>query len=421
MCENFSFFILILPASLQDRFKSTKEMITVQEAEAIVLRHCFTPGIITVRLTEAVGRVLAENVYADRDFPPFDRVAMDGIAISFEQYADGTRRFPIQDVQAAGEPVKTLGEPTHCMEVMTGAVLPIGTNTVVRYEDLEIKNSEATVIIDSIIKRQNIHSKGQDAKQKDLLIGRGTLISPAEIALLATVGYGTVQVFNYPRTAIIASGDELIPVSEVPLAHQIRRSNTYAIEASMKMLGWETVQFHFPDDKEILNKELKTILNTFDVIILSGGVSKGKFDYIPDVLKARGIDNKFHQVSQRPGKPFWFGSSAQGKVVFALPGNPVSTFMCFHRFVKPWFLKSLGQSEQPVHAILAKDFKFEPKLTYFLQVMVKNEAGYLMAYPQAGGGSGDFANLKEVNGFLELPLEKTVFKSGEVYPFIPFR
>jgi molybdopterin molybdotransferase len=396
-------------------------MITVQEAEAIVLRHCFTPKITPVVLTDAVGRVLAQDVHADRDFPPFNRVAMDGISISFARFANGVREFFIEDIQPAGEAVKTLGTPSSCMEVMTGAVLPIGTDTVIRYEDLEINNGRARITIDNVVKGQNIHVKGQDAKAKDLLIASGTLISPAEIAVLATVGCSTVSVLSHPKTAIIASGDELIPVEGIPLDHQIRRSNTHAVHASMQKLGWRAEQFHFPDDREILNSELSRILNEFDVIILSGGVSKGKFDYIPEVLANCGIQNQFHQVSQRPGKPFWFGTSANQKIVFALPGNPVSTFMCFHRFVKPWFLKSLKQPERLVQAILAVDFKFEPKLTYFLQVMVNNEEGKLLAYPKAGGGSGDFANLKDVDGFLELPLEKTVFKAGEVYPFIPFR
>jgi molybdopterin molybdotransferase len=176
-----------------------------------------------------------------------------------------------------------------------------------------------------------------------------------------------------------------------------------------------------PDREDVLRDTLREIVSTFDILILSGGVSKGKFDFIPKVLESIGLKKKFHQVSQRPGKPFWFGVSDSGKVAFALPGNPVSTYMCFYRYIKPWALKSIGLSTEFDPVFLAKDFPFPPKLTFFLQVDVKNEKGKMMAYPAMGGGSGDFANLKNVSGFVELELEKTEFKAGDLVPFIPFR
>jgi molybdopterin molybdotransferase len=168
-------------------------------------------------------------------------------------------------------------------------------------------------------------------------------------------------------------------------------------------------------------KSLRKILDDYDVLILSGGVSKGKFDFVPEVLEGLGIKKLFHQVSQRPGKPFWFGTSGAGKVAFALPGNPVSTFMCFYRYVRPWIYKSLGTDYGHPSAILEKDYSFAPPLTCFLQVTVRNESGKTIARPIPGGGSGDFANLKNITGFLELPLEKDQFKAGEVYPYISFR
>jgi molybdopterin molybdotransferase len=279
----------------------------------------------------------------------------------------------------------------------------------------------ASVLVESVLQKQSIHAQAQDARKGEILVEAGIVISPAEVALLATVGKSSVSVRALPRAAIVASGDELVSIESNPEPHQIRRSNTFALEAAMKKLGWSGTQHHFPDDLEVLRKSLKSLVADHDVVILSGGVSKGKFDYIPQVLNEIGVKQLFHQISQRPGKPLWFGATNDGKVVFALPGNPVSTFMCFHRFVKPWLFKSMGISNQFSKAMLGTDFKFEPQLTYFLQVALKNEEGKLVAHPKAGGGSGDFANLKEVDGFLELPLEKTLFKAGEVYPFIPFR
>ena len=170
------------------------------------------------------------------------------------------------------------------------------------------------------MKGQSIHQKGQDASQGETLLKPGMILSPAEIALLASVGKSEVSVFSSPKAAIVASGDELVEINAKPELHQIRRSNTYAIQAAMKTLGWEGTQFHLPDQKDVLLRSLKTIEENHEVIILSGGVSKGKFDFIPRVLEEIGIKKLFHQVSQRPGKPFWFGISEKGKAVFALPG-----------------------------------------------------------------------------------------------------
>lgn len=396
-------------------------MISVQEASASILSHLYKPDTRRIPLQEAVGSVLAEPITADRDFPPFHRVTMDGIAIAFDTWEKGKRTFLIESTQAAGEPRKALANAANAIEVMTGAMLPAGTDTVVRYEDLTMESPNATITVDNIVRGQSIHRQGQDAASGEVLLPPAMILSPAEIAVLASVGKTVVKVKNYPLTAVIASGDELVEVGQTPLPHQIRRSNTYAIEAAMKTIGWKGDQFHLPDDKDTLRRSLEKILKQYDNVILSGGVSQGKFDFIPGVLESLGVKKVFHQVSQRPGKPFWFGASAEGKTAFALPGNPVSTFMCFYRYILPWLWKSLGVEVQPQYAVLAEDFTFTPRLTYFLQVSVKNDGGMLMAYPDAGGGSGDFANLKKIDGFLELPMERSEFKAGESLPFIPFR
>lgn len=396
-------------------------MVTVEEATRVVLSHLFKPTVTKVDLNDAVGRVLAEAVKADRDFPPFNRVAMDGIAIWYDEWENGKREFYIEETQGAGQPQKSLKDVQNCMEVMTGAILPEGTDTVIRYEDVSIQGNMATLLVDTIEEGQNIHVQGQDAERNDTLLSPGIILSPAEIALLASVGMVDVPVYSFPRTAIISSGDELIEVTEVPELHQIRRSNTYAIDAAMKMIGWESTQYHIYDQKDFVIESLKVIAENHDLLIVSGGVSKGKFDFIPEALESINVKKLFHQVSQRPGKPFWFGESKKGKIVFALPGNPVSTYMCFYRYILPWIWKSLHVTKEQQYAVLAEDYTFQPKLTYFLQVTVKNEGGRLMAYPDAGGGSGDFANLKNVTGFLELPLEKSIFKAGEVFPYYSFR
>lgn len=395
-------------------------MITVSEATAIVLSHSVETGVEEISIQEACGRVLKETVRADRDFPPFNRVSMDGIAIAFQAWQKGERIFTIEGIQAAGQQQKQLSTSTACLEVMTGAMLPLGTDTVIPYENLEIKDGKARINTEKIEQGENIHRQGVDARNQDELLTPGIKISPAEVALMAAVGKKKITVAAFPKTAIISTGDELIPVELIPLPYQIRRSNSYALQAALRELGCVADQFHLPDQPEILEAEVKKILQHYSLVIFSGGVSKGKYDYIPQTLERNGIQKRFHQVSQRPGKPLWFGTSAK-HVVFALPGNPVSTYMCFYRYIKPWLMKSLGVETQPQQVVLAQNFTFKPVLTYFLQVRVKNEMSQLKAWPDAGGGSGDFANLKDVDGFIELPADVTEFKAGQVFRYYPFR
>lgn len=396
-------------------------MVSVRQATQILSSVSCSMGNETVQLNNAAGRVLAEPIVADRDFPSFDRVAMDGIAIHTKTYEAGHRKFKIEAVHAAGNPGVKLQHTANCIEVMTGAILPEGTDAVIRYEDLEVKDNTATIKVGQVKKGMNIHPQAQDAKKAEVLLQPGQVISPAEVALLAAVGKGTVQVKSFPKTAVVSSGDELVEVNATPEQHQLRRSNVYALQAAMNRVGWQAELFHLADTREQTGKFVRELLQHFTILILSGGVSKGKYDFIPDALTENGVDKKFHQVSQRPGKPFWFGSRSDGKVVFALPGNPVSTYVCFYTYIFPWMMAQMGAVRKPKSAILAEDVTFAPSLTYFLQVHTFMDAGRLMAQPRPGGGSGDFVNLKEVDGFLELPAEMSVFKAGEAYPFIEFR
>jgi len=396
-------------------------MISVSEATTIILSQLFKPSAVRLKLQDCTGKVLAAPVVADRDLPAFHRVAMDGIAILYKEWEKGRRTFIIAGTQAAGEEQKAVPDSTQCMEVMTGAILPAGCDTVIRYEDLEVTNTEATIKTDAVAAWQSIHQQAADARKGQVLLEPGQIIAPSEVALLASVGHAEVRVFDFPGVAIISTGDELVDMQTIPASWQIRRSNSYALQASVREMGGDATCFHLEDDQAAMEESLTEIVRQYGVVILSGGVSKGKFDFVPAVLENIGIRKLFHQVSQRPGKPFWFGRSDNGTTAFALPGNPVSTFMCFYRYVKPWILKSLGAPSEEQFAILGKDFSFPNALTYFLQVAARSERGCQIADPVPGGGSGDFANLKNVTGFLELPLERSDFKAGEVFPYISFR
>jgi len=392
-------------------------MITVEEAEKIILAQTVDYGAEIVPFELALGRVLAENIKADRDLPPFNRVTMDGIAVSYEAIESGISTFRIKATQAAGDEPVDIEEHTECVEIMTGAMLPESTNTVIRYEDLELRAGLATLVTNEIRRGQNVHYKGKDKKQDDLVAAVGELVTPAIISLLASVGEAELRVKKLPRVVILSSGNELVEVDQDPGPFQIRRSNNYTVKAVLKEHGLEADMLHLPDDKEIIKKQLQICLENYDAILLSGGISMGKFDHIPKALQELNVNQLFHKVQQRPGKPFWFGKHQNGQLVFAFPGNPVATFMCLHRYFLPWLHSSLGVKEKPVlRAVLSQRLSFHFPLKYFLQVKLHyNEYCQLMATPVEGNGSGDFANLADTDAFMELPIEKNEFKRGEVF------
>jgi molybdopterin molybdotransferase len=402
-------------------------MISSADALTIVLSHLLPLPRIRVPLAEAVDHVLQEEVRADRDFPPFDRVTMDGIALVHQAWEQGQQTFLVEEMQKAGQPQKQLLEPTACLEVMTGAMLPMGTDTVIRYEDLELyeegSNRFARVQTGPKVAGQNIHRRGSDQLEGDLLLKPGILLGPAEIAVAASVGKDPLLVCRPPVLAVVSTGDELVEVTQQPQPHQIRKSNVYMLQAALRQAGIQAERFHLPDVKEDISRELERLLGQFDAILLSGGVSMGKADFVPEVLAGLGVEKLFHQVAQRPGKPFWFGKSPAGKVAFALPGNPVSTFVCYFKYVVPWLQASMQEKPAPLPvAALAQDYSFPPDLTFFLTVRTERAAdGRLLAHPVRAGGSGDFTSLLQADGFLELPRHQKDFKAGEVFPFIRFR
>lgn len=398
-------------------------MISIEQATEIVLANTIELPTISVDLNHAIGHQLREDLYADRDFPPFHRVTMDGIAIYFDFLKKGQRTFKIEGIQAAGAPQQAIASPENCMEVMTGAVLPHGLDTVIRYEDITIQDGVATINIDSTTKQKNVHHQGTDRTKGSLIVKSGGIISPAEIGVAATVGKSTLQVSKLPKVAIIATGDELVEVQQTPAPHQIRTSNVYTIASLLGKHHISADFHHIVDDKATTYQRLQQCLDHYDVLLLSGGVSKGKYDYVPEVLEQLAVKKLFHRVKQRPGKPFWFGKSPLGKIVFALPGNPVSSFMCTNRYFLPWLRASMGHSPFPYpYAILTQDFYFKPNLQYFLQVKISyNTTGTILAHPVEGKGSGDLANLVDADGFLELPADRTEFKKGEVFRFIAYR
>lgn len=396
-------------------------MIRVKEAKNIILNTTQYFGVEEIPFLNSVGRILKEDIVADRDFPPFNRVSMDGIAIDFDTFQKGQREFLIEGIQPAGSPQISLQNKENCVEVMTGAMLPKNTNTVIRYEDVEIEKGIVKIQIDEVKNLQNIHQKGKDRKAGEVLIQQNTIISAAEIGVLATVGKSNVKVAKQPKIMIISTGDELVGVDETPEAHQIRRSNVFTLVSLLERINIPSEIDHITDDKPVLKQKIATYLQKYDVLLFSGAVSKGKFDFLPEVFDELGVEKLFHRVSQRPGKPFWFGQTKTCKL-FAFPGNPNSTFVNSLAYFYPWYYKSVGIETQEETAILKEDVTFKPNLTYFLQVKLSDKFGHLLATPIQGNGSGDLASLVNADAFIQLPkTDETLFKQGENYPVIRYR
>lgn len=398
-------------------------MIDTTAALEILAQHTIDFGTEEIALSDSLNRVLKENWSSDRDLPPYDRVTMDGIAINFQSYAKGIRSFPVEGIAAAGMEQQHLQNAQNCLEVMTGAVLPLNSNTVIRYEDLSIENGIARINVNTIKQQQNVHFKGEDRKANTIVIPTNTSISTAEIGVGASLGKSRVKVAKLPKVMVISTGDELVGIEEQPKAHQIRRSNVYRLLTSLKAHKISADDTHLNDDPKEIRAQLATFLTTYDVIILSGGVSKGKFDYVPEILAELGVTKLFHRVKQRPGKPFWFGQYKKTCTIFALPGNPTSSFLCTQRYFLPWLHHTqTGRFPKVPHAILAQAVEFKPYLTYFLEVKLDyNEKGQILATPIKGNGSGDIANPVNADAFIELPSGKNLFQIGEIYPIYKYR
>lgn len=392
-------------------------MISVKQAQALILANTKPLGITRIPLAKCDGRVLRENIYADRDQPACDRATMDGIALRYRELTSGVRRLRIAGTQKAGIPAQTLKTSRSCYEIMTGAVMPHGSDCVIPVEKVRIEKGWA--VLDSSIRatpREHVHRQGQDYRRRALLLKAGTYLDAQQIALAAAAGKKQLPVTVSPQIAIIGTGDELIDVGRPIKYFQVRRSNAYTLQAICRSAGYPNARrFHLPDNKKILETKLRRILNNFNILILSGGVSMGKFDLVPQVLAELKVKNIFHKVAQRPGKPLWFGKVAGGALVFGLPGNPVSTQICAYRYVLPALAKaSAGILAKPSWAVLSRPVKIKSDLTQFIPVAIKNNAGVIQSTALAFSGSGDFAALSRAQGFVELPPGTKSYPAGKV-------
>ncbi|MEO8315003.1 MAG: molybdopterin molybdotransferase MoeA [Pseudomonadota bacterium] len=386
---------------------------TPAEAEAIILSQVTPFPVERVVLRDCAGRILREDIQAERDNPPFDRVCMDGVAIASAAFADGARSFRIEATQAAGAVPLKLASPAGAIEAMTGAVLPHDTDCVIPVEEYDLADGMLILKGDATAEPwRNIQRRGSDSKSGTPMLTAGMKLGAAEVAVVASAGRAEVAVSREPRIIVISTGDELIEPGKPIADHQIRRSNAYGVVAALRLNGYQHVHDeHVRDDEALMKRRIGELLETHDVLVLSGGVSKGKFDFVPATLAALGVTEKFHQVAQRPGRPMWFGVGPRGQLVFGLPGNPVSTLVCLLRYVLPALRSGVGWLPVPRERVRLLEPSGSRKMSYFMPVSLQPAAKELaLASIRPPSGSGDFLTLAGTDGFVELP------PRGDGYP-----
>jgi len=395
-------------------------MLTPLEAQRLIGQRLSCLPIESLPVGYSAGAILRENVYAERDQPPFDRVSMDGIALSAQAARSGRRSFRIQAMQAAGDPPLSLASPDDCIEAMTGAVLPAGCDAVVPVERIRVESGFA-ILEDGLVVEawQNVHRRGSDQRQGALLLKSGVRLESPDISVAAGAGMARLRVSQQPAIMVVSTGNELVEPGDPIEAWQLRRSNAYGLVAALRRRGFQRVaDDHLPDDAQVLHERLKQHLDSYEVLILSGGVSMGKLDLVPAALAACGVQQVFHRIAQRPGKPMWFGIAANGSAVFALPGNPVSTLVCLARYVIPALgaaMGAAGPGDNQDKIALAAPVTFNAPLAGFVPVRVEtDEWGRPWAVASPHNGSGDFAALAGTDGFVELPPGPNVYPKGFV-------
>jgi len=393
-------------------------MVTVEEALDKILSRIKPLGFEKVSILEALGRVIAEDIYADRDIPPFDNSGMDGYAVRSEDIRNASSNRPvrlevIEDLPAGFISKKGL-EQGKAIRIMTGAPIPKAADTIVPVEDTK-QEEKFVSIFETVPPGDYIRKAGEDVKKGECVISREDLIRPPEVGMLASVGRSFVSVYQRPLVAILCTGEELVDVDGNLEGVKIVSSNSYTLAAQVKDCGAIPIQLGIARDRkgEIKEKLLQGIRS--DVLISSAGVSVGDYDFVKEALSELGMEMIFWRVAMKPGKPVVFGL-LQGKPVFGLPGNPVSSMVSFEQFVRPSLLKMMGHRQlfRPViEAILKEDIRKRPGRRHFLRAFVSFEKEEYFVTLTGAQGSGILKSMVKANGLVVIPEDRELVKAGE--------
>lgn len=396
--------------------------ITYEQALASVLPVVRTQGVHEVPLPDVVGEILARDVIADRNIPPFPRSAMDGFAVVWTgKETEGTYRVvgtvnpgTVWNGDAAG---------ADCVKIMTGAMVPAPFDSVIMVEHSEVDPGGAVRFHAAAKRGQNIAREGEDVLKGTVLLSSGTVLSAHHVATLASVGQWKVPVYERPSVAILATGSELVEPWEKASGPMIRNGNAHFLLAALKELGFRDVRYLgiIPDDRETMMAKIREGL-ALDFLLVSGGVSVGDVDIVPECLAACGVRKILHKIAVKPGKPIFAGESPGGGIVVGLPGNPVAVLVHFPMFIRPLLLKASGATgylPKPILLPLAKDAANKSGGKKFSIAHLDTKGAETRVVEIPSRGSGDFVSASRAEGVFEIPMGTSNLPAGETVRFYP--
>ena len=391
------------------------EHLHASEAQRVILESVMTRGVESVKLEQSLGRVLAVAISANRDLPPYAVSAMDGFALRSADVVSAPATLKIiEDIKAGDMPARTV-QAGQCARIMTGAPMPQGADAVIRVEDTQEVSANSVQINKAVQPGNDVRPQGESMRNGDVVLNAGTEITPGVIGVLATVKAAQFSVYRRPRVAILSTGDELEGMEEQVDPNKIPNSNSYALMAQVQALGIEPVLLGIARDNPLeLEKYLRRGLE-FDVLLVSGGTSVGVHDYVRPTIEKLGVEMKFWRVAIRPGHPLAFGSTGT-TAVFGLPGNPVSSMVCFEEFVVPALRRMLGNPRlyrRTVTARLAHPVKFRPGRTEFIRVQLTRDGAGYIASSTGTQSSGVLLSMAKADGLMVVPFDSTGLVAGE--------
>jgi molybdopterin molybdotransferase len=378
-------------------------------------------AVESVPLLESMHRILREDVLSDADSPRFDKAIRDGFAVQFEDVANVPAELRVIGESRAGAGASVTVQRGECCEIMTGAPMPPGSNAVVMVEHTERLSPESVRILKTVRQSEGMLRRAAEAKEGEKLLSIGRRIALADLGLLAGTGKSRVQVSKRPRVAVIATGDELVEVDQQPQPDQIRNSNTYTICAQVNEAGAEAIVLGIGRDNldDLRHKIGKGLEH--DILLVSGGVSMGKYDLVENVFAEFGVEVLFDKIAMKPGKPTVFGHR-QSTYVFGLPGNPISTMVAFHMFVRPlilFLLKADNTKPKVLEAKLEAAAKCDPERAAIVPALVRFEQGQYWIRTAPWKGSSDLVGLARANALIMIPRRAGSLEAGESVQFLP--
>lgn len=386
-------------------------MISVSEAKKIILENTNSLNPVKQRLPDAFGLTLANDVFAMNAVPPFPQSSMDGYAFAFKEWQEH-KKLKIAGEAAAGSKESLAIGPAMTARIFTGAVVPEGADTVVMQEKVTVENGELIINDESLVVGANVRKKGAEIETGALALEKNTPLSPAAIGLLTSVGITEVKVYPTPSVTIIVTGNELQEPGKPLQYGQVYESGSITLTAALQQTGFTKITILYAeDDPELITAKLKIALLQSDLVMLTGGVSVGDYDFTVKATEACGVQKLFHKLKQRPGKPLYFGKK-ENKLVFGLPGNPSSVLTCFYQYVIP-ALEKLSKKKialQLVKAPLSETFEKKPGLTHFLKAWYDGKTVTLLGAQE----SFRLSSFAKANCLVQIDEEATICKEGEL-------